>query len=182
MPISSAQLRSRARKIKLLLMDIDGVLTDGRIYYVPAPRGGFVETKGFHSRDGFGIRFAQEAGLKTGVISGRGGPVVEYRMKELGINYIQLNHLEKLETYQEMLRSAQVKEAEVCYMGDDLVDLPILLRAGLAVGVGDGHPLLRRHVHYCTKARGGFGAVREVIELILSAQGKFEAVMKHYLK
>ncbi|MGH9344485.1 MAG: KdsC family phosphatase, partial [Terriglobia bacterium] len=182
MTLSPTQLRRRARKIKLLLMDIDGVLTDGRICYVPAPRGGFVETKGFHSRDGFGIRFAREAGLKTGVISGRGGPIVEHRMKELGINYVRLNTLEKLEPYQAMLRSAQVKETEVCYMGDDLVDLPILVRAGLAVGIGDGHPLLRRHVHYCTKACGGFGAVREVIELILAAQGKFEGIMKHYLR
>lgn len=175
-------LRLRAKKIKLLLMDIDGVLTDGRIYYVPAPRGGFVETKGFHSRDGFGIRFAYQAGLKTGVLSGRGGPIVEHRMKELGINYIHLNHLEKLETYQEMLRVAGVKDAEVCYMGDDLVDLPILRRAGLAVGVADGHPMLRRHVHYCTKALGGCGAVREAIELILAAQGKLEDIVKHYLR
>lgn len=163
-------------------MDIDGVLTDGRIYYIPAPRGGFVETKGFHSRDGFGIRFAHQAGLRTGVLSGRGGPVVEHRMKELGINYIHLNHLEKLETYQEMLRVAGVKDTEVCYMGDDMVDLPILRRAGLAVGVADGHPMLRKHVHYWTQNGGGAGAVREVIELILAAQGKLEDIVKYYLR
>lgn len=175
-------LRLRAKKIKLLLFDIDGVLTDGRIYYLPAPRGGFVETKGFNSRDGLGIRIAHQSGLKTGVISGRGGPIVEHRLKELGINYIHLNHLEKLEVYKAMLKAAQVKDAEVCYMGDDLVDLPILRRAGLAIGVADGHPMLRKHVHHLTRNGGGAGAVREVIELILTAQDKFAAVMKHYLR
>lgn len=178
----SKELRARAKRIKLLLMDIDGVLTDGRIYYLPAPRGGFVETKGFNSRDGLGIRLAHQAGLKTGVISGRGGPIVEYRLKELGIHYVVLHHLEKLEAYRQMLRTAEVAEEDVCYMGDDLVDLPILKRSGLAVSVSDGHPLLRKHVHHVTRTGGGAGAVREVIELILTAQGKFAAVIKHYLR
>ncbi|MGH9328210.1 MAG: KdsC family phosphatase [Terriglobia bacterium] len=181
MLLSSTEIRKRARKIKLLLMDVDGVLTDGRIYYVPTPRGGFVETKGFHSRDGLGIRLAHEAGLRSGVISGRGGPVVSHRIKELGIHYFHEHRLEKLEPYRTILKEARVIDAEVCYVGDDLVDLPILMRVGLAVGVRDGHPKLRRHVHYLTRSPGGTGAVREIIEVILEAQGKLSTVLKHYL-
>jgi 3-deoxy-D-manno-octulosonate 8-phosphate phosphatase (KDO 8-P phosphatase) len=182
MRISSKELRQRARKIKLLLMDVDGILTDGRLYFVPAPRGGFVETKTFNSRDGLGIRIAHEAGLKSGIISGRRSPAVEYRVKELGIHYVRQDVLEKLEPYESILRAARLPDAAVCYMGDDLVDLPILKRAGLAVGVSDGHPLLRRHVHYLTRQPGGLGAVRETIELILAAQGKLAPVLDYYLR
>lgn len=182
MPIAPADLRRRARKIKLLLMDVDGVLTDGRIYYVPRPGGGYVETKTFHSRDGLGIRFAHEAGLETGIISGRGSPVVEHRMKELGIRYVRENALEKLEPYQSILREAGLGDQDVCYVGDDLVDLPLLRRVGLAVGVHDGHRLLRRYVHYQTVNSGGSGAIRETIEIILQAQGKFDSIMKRYLR
>lgn len=182
MPLTAKQLRARARKIKLLLMDVDGVLTDGRIHYVPRPQGGLMETKSFYSRDGLGLRLAHAAGLKTGIISGRGSPVVEHRAKELGIHFLQQEALEKLAPYQKILRAAGLRDEEVCFLGDDIVDLPILKRVGLAVGVGDGHPLLRRHVHYVTKQPGGQGAVREAIELILRAQGKWNAIRKAYLR
>ncbi len=192
MRLTHRQLHDRARKIKLLLMDVDGVLTDGRIYYLPAPDARqrrrlapdnrpVFETKTFHSRDGLGLRLAQKAGLRIGIISGRRSPVVEYRAHELDFDFIEQHALEKLEPYQNVLRAAQVRDDQVCYMGDDIVDLPILTRVGLAVGVADGHPLLRKHVHYVTRARGGLGAVREAIELILTAQGKFDAVLEHYL-
>lgn len=180
--MSRTELRRRARKIKLLLMDVDGVLTDGRIYFVPAPRGGFIETKGFHSRDGLGLRLAHESGLKSGIISGRGSPVVMHRIRELGIHYFQQNTLEKLEPFQAILKEAQMKSEAVCYIGDDLVDLPILIRAGLAVGVADGHPRLRPYLHYQTRAAGGKGAVRETIELILQAQGKLDGIMRYYTR
>ncbi|HLY62389.1 MAG TPA: HAD family hydrolase [Terriglobia bacterium] len=179
--LSPAHLRKRALKIKLLLLDVDGVMTDGRIYYLPNPKGGFFETKTFHARDGLGIRFAIQGGLKTGILSGRTSPVVEYRARELGIQFIQQRAIEKVEPYEKILRAAGVTDEEVCYMGDDVVDLPILIRAGLAVGVKDGHELVRRHIHYCTRATGGKGAVREAVELILAAQGKWNAVVKHYL-
>jgi 3-deoxy-D-manno-octulosonate 8-phosphate phosphatase (KDO 8-P phosphatase) len=182
MILTSAQLRKRARKIKLLLMDVDGVLTDGKIYYLPTAKGGFFETKTFHARDGLGLRFALNGGLKTGILSGRASPVVEYRAKELGIQFIQQKALEKVEPYEKILRAAGVTDEEVCYMGDDVVDLPILIRAGLAVGVKDADDLVRPHIHYCTEAPGGKGAVRETVELILSAQGKWDAVMKYYLR
>lgn len=182
MALSPRQLRARARKIRLLLMDVDGVLTDGRIYYVPRPQGGLTETKTFHSRDGLGIRLAHAAGLKTGIISGRGSPVVEHRAKELGIHFIQQEALEKISPYEKILRVADVRDDEVCYVGDDIVDLPLLKRVGLAVGVGNGHPVLRRHVHYLTSSPGGMGAVREAIELILDAQGKLAPILNHYLQ
>lgn len=190
---STPAIRLRASKVRLLLMDVDGVLTDGRIYYVPAcvgaeagsgrdPTAHFVETKTFHTRDGLGIRFAHQAGLKTGIISGRASPVVEYRVRELGIHFIRQGALEKLAPYREILREAGVRAEEVCYIGDDLVDLPLLVRVGLGVGVSNGHPLVARHVHYVTRAPGGLGAVREAIELILSAQGKLRPVLDGYLQ
>jgi 3-deoxy-D-manno-octulosonate 8-phosphate phosphatase (KDO 8-P phosphatase) len=182
MPNSLTEIRKRARKVKLLLMDVDGVLTDGRIYYVPSPKGGFIETKAFHTRDGLGIRIAHEAGIKTGIVSGRGSPVVDYRVRELGIHFVRQHFLEKLEPYRSILNDAGLSDEAVCYMGDDLVDLPILSRAGLAVGVSNGHPLLRRYVHYVTRNPGGLGAVRETIELILAAKGKLQPLLKYYLR
>jgi 3-deoxy-D-manno-octulosonate 8-phosphate phosphatase (KDO 8-P phosphatase) len=182
MPLSPKQLSRRARRIKLLLMDVDGVLTDGRIHYLPRPGGGLFETKTFNSRDGLGLRLAHRAGLRTGVISGRSSPVVEHRVKELGIHFLQQGTLDKLNPYKRILHAAKLKDEEVCYVGDDIVDLPLLKRVGLAVGVAGGDEFLRRHVHYLTKRPGGMGAVRETIELILTAQGKWDAVLKNYLR
>jgi len=182
MPLTSKQLQARARKIKLLLMDVDGVLTDGRFFYVPGARGKLIETKAFHSRDGLGFRIAHQAGLKTGFVTGRRSPTVEHRAKELGVHFLKQHVREKLEPYHEILREARLKDEEVCYVGDDIVDLPLLTRVGLAVAVGNSHKLLRRYVHYQTEQPGGFGAVREVIELILTAQGKWDAVLKYYLR
>jgi 3-deoxy-D-manno-octulosonate 8-phosphate phosphatase (KDO 8-P phosphatase) len=176
------KIRSRARKIKLLLMDVDGVMTDGRIYYVPNPKGGMFETKTFHARDGLALRIAHENGLQTGIITGRSSPVIDYRVKELGIHYLFQKALDKLVPYERVKQEAGVTDAEIAYVGDDIVDLPILKRAGFAVGVAGGDETLRRHVHYWTKAPGGLGAVRETIEVILSAQGKWEKVLNHYLR
>src|SRR5437660_3684425 len=132
MAMSSRAVRQRARKIKLLLMDVDGVLTDGSIYYlsqaVEGSSGRLIETKGFHSRDGLGIRLAHEAGLKTGIISGRTSPLVEYRAKELGIHFVRLDALEKLAPYEKILSAAKLRDEQVCYVGDDVVDLPLLKR------------------------------------------------------
>jgi 3-deoxy-D-manno-octulosonate 8-phosphate phosphatase (KDO 8-P phosphatase) len=128
-----------------------------------------------------GIRLAHKAGLQTGIITGRGSPVIEHRVKEQGIQYLVQNRRDKLEPYQEILRAAKVQDKEVCYVGDDIVDLPLLKRVGLAVAVGDAHAMLRPHVHYWTKRPGGQGAVREIIELILTAQGKWAAIVKEYL-
>lgn len=184
----SLSVTARARAIRLLLMDVDGVLTDGRIYYLPEGRAdsagggsGLVETKTFHSRDGLGIRLAHDAGLKTGIISGRGSPVVEYRARELGVHFLRQDARFKLGPYREILAEAGLRDQEVCFIGDDLVDLPILIRAGLAVGVNGGHPLLRSYVHYVTRAPGGCGAVREAVELILAAQGRLKSILDSFL-
>ena len=181
MPLTPQQVRRRACKIKLLLLDVDGVMTDGRIYYVPRPEGGMFETKTFHSRDGIGIRYARDSGIKVGIISGRGSETVRYRAAELKLDFIEENSLKKIPPYERILQAAGVKDDEVCYVGDDLVDLPILKRVGFAVCVQNGHSLLRRHVHYVTKAPGGLGAVRETIEIILDAQGKWKPVVDRYL-
>ncbi len=194
-PNSRRDVQSRARKIRLLLLDVDGVLTDGRIYYVPAigdapakrdesaagePK--LVETKTFHSRDGLGINIWHRCGFKTGLISGRDSPIVTHRARELGIEFVrQGERRDKLGPYREILKEAGLEDRQVCYVGDDLVDLRLLTRVGLAVAVADSHPLLARYVHYVTRARGGLGAVREVIELILAAQGKFKPVLEGYL-
>jgi 3-deoxy-D-manno-octulosonate 8-phosphate phosphatase (KDO 8-P phosphatase) len=182
MPFTSKEVRRRARRIKLLLMDVDGVMTDGCMYYVPGPKGALIETKGFHSRDGLGIRLAHAAGLKTGIISGRASPVVEQRAKDLGMHFIYLRVLNKIAPYKKILRAAGLEDSQVAYIGDDIVDLPILQRVGLAAAVCGGDAALRRHVHYWTRTPGGLGAVREVIELILSAQGKLKDILETLLK
>lgn len=173
---------ARAKKIKLLLMDVDGVMTDGKFYYVPRPGGGLLETKGFDSRDGLGLRLAHHAGLKTGIITGRSSLVIEYRVKDLGIHFLQQNALEKIEPYERIRNAAQVQDEEVCYVGDDLTDLPLLIRVGLGVCVANGDDLVREHAHFCTRRVGGAGAVREAIELILTAQGKWDAILKSYFE
>jgi 3-deoxy-D-manno-octulosonate 8-phosphate phosphatase (KDO 8-P phosphatase) len=175
-------LLARAKKIRLLLMDVDGVLTDGKFYYVSRPGGGLLETKGFDSRDGLGLRLAHHAGLKTGIITGRGSPVIESRVKDLGIHFLQQNALEKITPYERIRKAAQVTDAEICYVGDDLTDLPLLTRVGLGVCVANGDDLVRKHAHFCTRRAGGAGAVREAIELILTAQGKWDAIVKSYLR
>jgi 3-deoxy-D-manno-octulosonate 8-phosphate phosphatase (KDO 8-P phosphatase) len=175
-------LLARAKKIKLLLMDVDGVLTDGKFYYVPRPGGGMLETKGFDSRDGLGLRLAHHYGLKTGIITGRGSPVIEARAKDLGIHFLQQNALEKIDPYHRICSAAQVKDDEVCYVGDDLTDLPLLTRVGLGVCVANADDFVRKYAHFCTVRAGGSGAVREAIELILTAQGKWDGILKSYLK
>jgi 3-deoxy-D-manno-octulosonate 8-phosphate phosphatase (KDO 8-P phosphatase) len=177
----SAKLLAAAKNIKLLLMDVDGVLTDGKFYYVPLPDGTLLETKGFDSRDGLGLRLAHHYGLKTGIITGRGSPVIEARVKDLGINFLQQNSLEKIEPYKRICEAAQVTDSEVCYVGDDLTDLPLITRVGLGVCVANGYEFVRKHALFCTENAGGHGAVREAIELILTAQGHWERILDSYL-
>lgn len=189
MPLTVKQLQQRARRIKLLLTDVDGVLTDGRIFYLPAPSSSrssssgirLTETKGFDSRDGLGFRMAARAGLKLGFISGRSSPIVQQRARELKIDFLEENVLEKIPAYERVLAAARVTNEEVAYLGDDIVDLPILKRVGLAVGVSSGMPVLRKHVHYWTQRAGGHGALREVVDLILDAQGKLDDFVRYYL-
>ncbi|SRR6266496_3052430 len=168
----------RASRIKLLLMDCDGVLTDGRVLLLENGD----EQKWFSVRDGLGLELWRRAGLKSGIISGRDSKAVERRARELQINYVRLGSDEKVKTFEEILLEAEVADDEVAFMGDDLVDIPLMRRCELAIAVGDATTETQQAAHYVTEAPGGYGAVREAIELILRAQGRWGDLLEKYLK
>lgn len=174
----SADIRKKAEKIRLLLLDVDGVLTDGRI--VVNDRGD--ETKFFDVRDGHGIRLLIRAGLQVGFITGRFSKVVNHRAKDLGVRMIYQKAYNKLEVYRKIRKRTGFKDDAIAYVGDDIVDLPVLRRVGLAIAVKDCWQELKREVDYVTAARGGDGAVREVVELLLGAQRKWQKVTRQYYR
>ena len=173
-----AAVAARARKIRVLLMDVDGVLTAGQVYLMPQGDGTAVEMKAFHSQDGAGLKLARDAGLRTGVISGRESAATTRRAQEVGMEFVFQGHGEKVPAYEEILRVAGVRDSEVAYIGDDLPDLPILERVGLAIAVANAVEEVRRAVHHVTRRTGGDAGVREAIEGILKAQGKWRDVSK----
>jgi 3-deoxy-D-manno-octulosonate 8-phosphate phosphatase (KDO 8-P phosphatase) len=175
----TASAAARARKIRVLLMDVDGVLTDGHVYLQSFPDGSVHEAKAFHSQDGAGLKLAHDAGLRTGVITGRKSAAVVRRAKEVGMEFVYQGYAEKIPAYEEILRRAGVPEEEVAYIGDDLPDLPVMQRAGLAIAVANAVIEVRRGAHYVTQRSGGDAGVREAIEQILKAQGKWAVVWKH---
>jgi 3-deoxy-D-manno-octulosonate 8-phosphate phosphatase (KDO 8-P phosphatase) len=166
-------VNTRAKKIRVLLMDVDGVLTDGRIWLLSRRDGTASEIKGFSAYDGAGLKLARAAGLRTGVITGRDSAAVTQRARECQIEFVYQGRATKLTAYEEILRATGASDAEIAYVGDDLPDLPLLQRAGLAVAVANAAPEAKRAAHYVTVRSGGDGAVREVIELIVKAQGKW---------
>jgi 3-deoxy-D-manno-octulosonate 8-phosphate phosphatase (KDO 8-P phosphatase) len=172
-----SDFREKASRIKMLLMDVDGVLTDGT--FVPQ---GADEMKRFHSRDGIGLSLARRAGLKLGLISGRHSTVVARRARELQMQFVRLGVDDKLAALDEALDQENLSPEEVAYIGDDLPDLPVLRRVGLAAAVSDAHFEVRSRVDYVTRTRGGFGAVRELIDQILSAKGLQENLVQEYLR
>lgn len=176
----SADLAARAARIRLLLMDVDGVLTDARLFYFPGPDGEMVETKGFDAQDGIALQWASWMNLETGVISGRDSPALEHRARQVKMKYIYQGHIEKVPIYEKILAEAGVTDEQVAYIGDDLTDAPLLARAGLAAAPANARPEVRGMVHLVTQAAGGHGAVREVIEVILQAQGKWEEILRKY--
>jgi len=165
----SVAVRRKAAKIRLLLLDVDGVLTDGRI--IIDDRG--VETKQFHVRDGQGISLLMRSGIDVGFITGRSSNVVRLRAKDLGVRLVYQGIGDKLACYREIKRKTRRSDDEIAYVGDDMTDLPVLAQVGLAVSVADGWAEFSRKVDYITAKRGGRGAVREVAELLLKAQGKW---------
>ncbi|MGC9016558.1 MAG: KdsC family phosphatase [Caldimicrobium sp.] len=167
----------RAEKIKLLLLDVDGVLTDGGIIIT----GDGEEIKIFSVLDGMGIKLLQKAGVEVGILSGRFSPVMKHRSKELGIDLLYQGELAKLPAFEKILKEKELKVEEVAYMGDDWLDIPILKRVGLAIGVPNAWPPVNNYVHYITQREGGKGAVREVCDLILMAKGLWEKFLKEYL-
>jgi len=169
-------LTARAARIELLLLDVDGVLTDGGIVY--ADDGS--ETKRFHVRDGSGLKFWQLAGKRAAVVSGRNTPVVERRAAELGLAPVLQGRGDKLPAFEEVLAATGFRPDQVCAIGDDLLDLPVLLRAGLAVAVADACPEVRAAAHYATAVPGGAGAVRDAIEWLLKLQGAWEPIVARF--
>lgn len=167
--------RDKARPIRLLLMDVDGVLTDGTF-----ERHGDEEVKRFHSRDGIGMVLARRAGIKLGLISGRRSRAVEKRAEELSMSFVRLGTDDKLEALDQALDQESLELREVAFMGDDLPDLPVLLRVGLSATVADAPLDVRSRVDYVTRARGGYGAVRELVEELLLAQDRLEELVRQY--
>jgi 3-deoxy-D-manno-octulosonate 8-phosphate phosphatase (KDO 8-P phosphatase) len=173
-------ITEKASQIKLLLMDVDGVMTDGHLFNVPGPDGKMVETKGFDSQDGIGLQWLSWHGVKTGVISGRQSPATEERARQCKMTYVYQGHIEKIPILEEILADAKIDSSEVAYIGDDFTDIVILHRVGLAIATANARDEVKREAHYVTTAVGGSGAVREVVEMILKARGRWGEILKHY--
>src|SRR5579872_6222689 len=176
----SSSITELAAQIRLLLMDVDGVLTDGILINVPDAQGNMVETKGFDSQDGISLQWCSWHGIKTGVISGRVSPATAERARQCKMAYVYQGHIEKIPILEEILADARIDRSEVAYIGDDFTDTVIMHRVGFAVATANARPEVKREAHYVTQAVGGEGAVREVVELLLKAQGKWSEILTHY--
>lgn len=166
----------RAAKVRLVIFDVDGVLTDGRLYFTPDGQ----EFKGFHARDGHGIKLLQRSGVETAVISGRNSKAVSLRMESLGVAHVYQGRENKLEAFEDLLGKLHLTPEQTAHVGDDLMDLPLLRRVGLAVAVADAHFSLREHAHWITALPGGQGAAREVCDLVMEAQGTLRGVIESH--
>jgi 3-deoxy-D-manno-octulosonate 8-phosphate phosphatase (KDO 8-P phosphatase) len=166
-----AAISKRAKQIKVFLMDVDGTLTTGAVSLLSQPDGSALEIKTFDAHDGQGLSLAQTAGLRTGVITGRESPAMRRRARELHIEFVYEKQPHKIAAYEEILKKTGAAESEVAYLGDDLPDLTVMRRVGLAVAVGDAVTEVKQAAHYITKAIGGKGAARETVELILKSKG-----------
>ena len=167
----SPALKKRAARIKLLLMDVDGTMTDGGVILASEADGGAFEIKRFDAHDGQGLTLAHTAGLKTGCITGRESPALLRRAHEMKMEFIYMKQPIKMPAYEEIVQKAGVPDSAVAFIGDDLPDIPVMRRVGLAVAVGDAVPEVKQAAHYTTRAFGGDGAVRETVELILKSKG-----------
>lgn len=167
----------RAAKIRLVVFDVDGVLTDGKLFFDAEGR----EYKGFHVRDGHGIKLLKDAGVEVAIISGRRAESVERRMTGLGVRHVFQGQEDKRAALATLCATLGLKEEEVAHVGDDLQDLPLLRRVGLAVAVADAHEAILPHVHWVTTQPGGSGAAREVCDLVLRAQGALDGIIRSFL-
>ena len=177
---ASGDLMARAAKIKLLLMDCDGVLSNGHIYFLPDGQGGLFETKTFDSQDGIALQWAHQAGILTGIISGRKSAAVQERARTAHMKYLYEGNTTKLPLFEEILADSGLKPEQVGYVGDDVTDLPIMKRVGLAAAPSNSRPEALAAAHYVAPSPGGSGAVREVIELLLKAQERWPEIMAKY--
>lgn len=176
----SPEVNRIAAGVKLLLMDVDGVLTDGKLFNVPDAHGQMVETKGFDSQDGIALQWLNWKGLKTGVISGRVSPATEIRAKQCKMSYIYQGHIEKIPVLEEILADSGISSDHVAYIGDDLTDVVIMNRVGLGIATANARPEVKRCAKHVTEAVGGTGAVREVAQMILAAQGHWAELLRKY--
>ena len=179
--MSQDTLKSRAARVDLVLMDVDGVLTDGRVWFVP-DREELVEVKSFHVTDGAGIALAHRAGLKTGVVSARTSPGVRKRAEELSVEFVYLGVQNKKTALEAILAESGIAADRICFVGDEVVDLPAMTRVGFPVAVQNAVPEVLSRAAYVTQAAGGNGAVREVIEIIIKAKGQWDAVIAEFLE
>ena len=166
-----------AKKIKLVIFDVDGVLTDGSLFFGDDGQ----EYKAFYSRDGLGIKMLQRTGVEVGVITARNSELVKHRMKNLDIQHFYQGRLDKIVAYQEMIETLNVTPEQTAYAGDDVVDLPVMKQVGLAIAVQDAHPFVKKHSHWITDHNGGRGAARDICELIMEAQGTLEEQLNAFM-
>lgn len=167
----------KAKLIRLAIFDVDGVLTNGKLFY--GPNG--IEYKEFHVHDGQGMKYLQKSGVELGIITACTTPIVAKRMQDLGVNYVYQGAYDKVAAYEDLKQKLNLADEQIAYVGDDLPDLPLVSRVGLGVTVANAPLIMQQHAVYVTKARGGKGAVREVCELIMSAQGHFEPLIQSHL-
>jgi len=170
-------LLEKARDIELVIFDVDGVLTDGSLFLGDDGQ----EYKAFNSRDGHGMVMLMESGVKIAVITGRTSNVVRLRMESLGIEYLFQGHRDKIPPYEELKQELGITDEHIAYVGDDVVDLPVMRRVGLAIAVQDAHPFVRQHAHWQTPSNGGRGAARDVCELLMEAKGHLQETLQGYL-
>lgn len=169
-------MQDKLKNIQLLLLDVDGVMTDGGIIY----DGSGLETKCFNVRDGHGIKMLQRHGIEVGIITGRTSIVVDIRAKELGIDLLYQGALKKLESYEDVKRKTGLADSRIAYMGDDIIDVPVLRRVGFSAVPADGLPEVQAVAHYVASHGGGRGAVREVCDLILKGRGLWDEIVTRY--
>ncbi len=167
----------KAKQIKLIIFDVDGVLTDGSLFIGDDGQ----EYKAFNSRDGHGMKMLQRSGVDIAIITGRTSEVVKHRVKDLGIKYVYQGQLDKVIAMKDLLSTLKLEPDVVAYVGDDVVDLPVMLKIGLAIAVQNAHKLVKMHSHWITPSEGGKGAAREICELIMEAQGTLDDAMQEYL-
>lgn len=176
--LSWDDVTAKAKNLKLLILDVDGVLTDGKLFFDNDGN----EYKSFHARDGHGIKLLRQTGVEIAVISGRKSNSVALRMKKLGIEHVYQGHEDKRAAFNELIEKTGVAPEQAAHVGDDLLDLPIMVRVGLAIAVADANFAVKAHADWCTTLPGGHGAVREVCDFIMQAQGRFDDVVNAYLK
>ena len=177
--------KARAKKIKLLLFDVDGVLTDGKLFLFPVQTANgqiVVEAKGFHAQDGAGISIARIAGIKSGLITRRKSETVALRARDLRLEHVHQGSLDKLKVFREILSTDGLSASEVAFVGDDVIDLPVMRNCGFSVAVANARREVKDAAHYVTPHAGGDGALRDVIEFILKAQGKWKQSVETYIR